>query len=169
VLRFSTNGTFSSKSAYRAFFRGAIVFEPWKRIWKSWAAPKCKTFVWLALSVKNKCWTADRLKKRGLDNPQSCVLCNQEEEIVQHILTNCVFARQFWHDILSSFGLNNISTKRRDTCFVDWWRKASHRVHKSKRKRFNSIIILGAWNIWKHRNKCVLGEASLPFFSERGI
>jgi hypothetical protein len=50
--------------AYRAFFIGAESFEPWKRIWKSWAAPKCKVFVWLA--INNKCWTADTLKKGGL-------------------------------------------------------------------------------------------------------
>jgi hypothetical protein len=129
---------------------------------ETWEAPKCKTFVWLA--VKNKCWTADRLKKRGLDHPQSCALCDQEEETVQHILTNCVFARQFWHDILSSFCLNNIGPKRRDTCFVDRWRKASHRIPKSKRKGFNNIIILGAWNILKHRNKCVF-EGKHPSLS----
>lgn len=36
VWRFSSNGLFSSKSAYRAFFIGAETFEPWKRVWKSW-------------------------------------------------------------------------------------------------------------------------------------
>jgi hypothetical protein len=28
-------------------------------------------------------------------------------------------------------------------------------VHKSKRRGFNSIIILGAWCLWLHRNKAV--------------
>jgi hypothetical protein len=43
VWRFSSNGTFSSKSAYRAFFRVAIVFEPWKRIWKPGKPPNAKS------------------------------------------------------------------------------------------------------------------------------
>jgi hypothetical protein len=43
------NGAFSSKSTYRAFFYGAITFEPWQRLWKSWAPPKCKMFLWLGL------------------------------------------------------------------------------------------------------------------------
>jgi hypothetical protein len=60
---------------------------------------KCKTFIWLAIS--NKCWTTDRPKKRGLVFPVSCVLCDKDDETVQHILSNCVFARQFWHSILS--------------------------------------------------------------------
>jgi hypothetical protein len=72
VWRFSSNGLFSSKSAYRDFYIRAESFEPWKRIWKSWAAPKCKVFVWIA--INNKCWTADRLKNRGLGYPENCVL-----------------------------------------------------------------------------------------------
>jgi hypothetical protein len=57
-------------------------------VWKSWAPPKCKFFIWLA--INNKCWTADMLKKRGLDFPECCVLCDQEEETVQHIISSCV-------------------------------------------------------------------------------
>ena len=72
------------RSAYRAFFVGSVGFEPWKRLWKSWAPSKCKTFVWLA--IRNRCWTADRLQKRGLPHPVRCPLCDQEEE------TNPTFA-----------------------------------------------------------------------------
>ncbi|GJN27929.1 hypothetical protein PR202_gb15995 [Eleusine coracana subsp. coracana] len=54
--RFEASGCYSSKSAYKAYFNGAVSFEPWQRIWKSWAPPKCKMFLWLA--VKNRCWTA---------------------------------------------------------------------------------------------------------------
>jgi len=61
--RFETSGVFTTKSAYRAFFHGSINFEPWRRIWKTWAPPKCKVFLWLA--VRDRCWTADRLAKRN--------------------------------------------------------------------------------------------------------
>jgi len=157
VWNFSSNGLYTSKSAYRAFFIGAESFEPWKRIWKSWAAPKCKVFVWLA--INNKCWTADRLKKRGLDHPENCVLCDQEDETVQHILSNCVFTRQFWHNILTPIGLSSVGPKRRDLVFTEWGRKASTMIPKSKRKGFNSMVILGAWSIWKQRNRCVFEGA----------
>jgi hypothetical protein len=49
------SGSFSSKSAY-----------------KSWAPEKCKMFLWLA--IKDKCWTADQLTKRGLPHPDKCLL-----------------------------------------------------------------------------------------------
>jgi hypothetical protein len=86
--KFESSGIFSSRSAYRAFFVGAIQFEPWKRLWKTWAPNKCKIFVWLA--VRNSCWTADRLLKQGLPHPDHCARCNQEDETAQHILTSCV-------------------------------------------------------------------------------
>ena len=46
---------FSTRSAYRNFFIGSVTFELWiwKRLWKSWAPSKCKTFVWLA--IRNRC------------------------------------------------------------------------------------------------------------------
>lgn len=62
IWRHEASGLFS-KSVYKAFFRGSINFEPWKRLWRSWAPPKCNTFLWLA--IRNKCWTADRLEKRA--------------------------------------------------------------------------------------------------------
>lgn len=74
VWKHENSGIFSSKSAYRSFFVGAIELEPWKRIWKTYAPNKCKIFVWLA--VRNCCWTADRLQKRGLPHPDRCPLCD---------------------------------------------------------------------------------------------
>jgi hypothetical protein len=34
------------------------------------------------------------------------------------------------------------------------------RVNKEHRKGVNTLIILGAWIIWKHRNTCVFEGAS---------
>lgn len=75
VWRFEGSGQYTAKSAYRAFFNGAVLFEPWRRIWKTWAPAKCKTFLWLA--VRNRCWTADRLARRNLPHPALCPLCDQ--------------------------------------------------------------------------------------------
>ncbi|AQK53266.1 uncharacterized protein [Zea mays] len=149
----SSSGQFSSKSCYRTFFMGSITFEPWKRLWKTWAPPKCKFFLWLA--IRNKCWTADRLQKRGLAYPEVCPLCDQDSENIQHLLCTCIFVRQFWFYILSSLGLANLSPTSDESTFADWWEKVCKQVHKSKRRGFNGIIILGAWCLWLHRNKAV--------------
>ena len=120
--KFDSSGTFSTRSAYRAFFTGSLPFEPWKRIWKSWAPEKCKTFIWLA--VRNRCWTADRLQKRGLPHPAHCPLCDQEDENVQHLLTSCVFARQFWFNIFRPLNIAGLVPSRHCTSLAAWWKKA---------------------------------------------
>ena len=42
--KLSISGTYSSRSAYNAFFFGSIRFAPWKHIWRSWAPLRCKFF-----------------------------------------------------------------------------------------------------------------------------
>jgi hypothetical protein len=47
--KFEASGIFSTSSAYCSYFVGSIPFEPWRKVWKSWATGKCKTFMWLAI------------------------------------------------------------------------------------------------------------------------
>jgi hypothetical protein len=156
--RLDISGQYTAKSAYIAFFNGATKFEPWHRIWKSWALAKCKIFLWLA--VRNRCWTTDRLARRNLPHPERCVLCDQETEDIQHILTICVFVREFWFRILSRFNFQICVPSRHENSFSEWWRKSVKKVQKDKWKGFNTLIVLGAWLIWKHRNGCVFeGES----------
>ena len=92
-----------SCSAYQRFFVGSTVFEPW-RVWKSWAPLKCKMFLWLA--SHNRCWTLDvPPRMSGLQHPPKCLLCYQDEETIQHLLTSCVFARKVWSSALDRVGL----------------------------------------------------------------
>uniref|UniRef100_A0A0A9AHR0 Reverse transcriptase zinc-binding domain-containing protein n=1 Tax=Arundo donax TaxID=35708 RepID=A0A0A9AHR0_ARUDO len=106
---------------------------------------KCKFFLWLA--IRNRCWTADRLQKRGLPHPKSCPLCDQEEETAQHLLTSCVFPRQVWHHILEPLNLSRLVPRRTEESFAEWWRKALRKGRKDQQKGLNTLIILGAWMI----------------------
>jgi hypothetical protein len=116
MWRHEASGQFSSKSCCNILFVGSTIFEPWKRLWKTLATPKCKFFLWLAM--KNKCWTADRLEKRGLPHPEVCPLCDQEQETIQHLLNTCIFSSQFWHSILSSFGLGHLTPAVDESSFA---------------------------------------------------
>ena len=122
IWRLSASGEYTAKSAYDALFEGALSFAPYERIWKSWAPPKCRFFMWLV--AHNRCWTADRLARRDLPHPNWCLLCDQEEENIQHLLFECVFARQFWYDILHSIGLATLALQPVDSSFDAWWDKA---------------------------------------------
>jgi hypothetical protein len=143
----------------KGFFEGSVGFEPCQRIWKCWAPPRCKFFIWLA--THNRCWTADCLARRGLDHPENCPLCDQEEEMMQHLLVSCVFTRQIWWHVFSPMGWQVLTPQPHDHVFQDWWRNAEQQVDKSQRKGFNSAVILVAWWLWKHRNVCVFeGQSS---------
>jgi hypothetical protein len=149
----SSPGKYSTKSAYDRFFTGAVGFEPADQIWNTWAPSKCKFFLWLA--AINRCWTADRLARRVLDHPDKCPLCDQEDETVQYILVSCVFARGVWVQILSLVGLQHLSPILGEGIFQEWWRLAERRVSAVMKKGFNTLVVLVAWWIWKHRNSCV--------------
>jgi hypothetical protein len=51
-----------------------------------------------------------------------------------------------------------------DEVFEEWWRTSNLWVHGHHRKGFNSLVVLGAWVIWKHRNLCVFNglKPSVP-------
>src|SRR4051812_27296479 len=52
--------------------------------------------------------TSDRLARRGFPHHDTCPLCDQGEETVNHLLAGCVFAREVWAKvglIMGMFGL----------------------------------------------------------------
>lgn len=153
VWRFAPNGKYSTKLAYESFFLGSTEFRPWRRIWKTWSPPKCRFFLWLV--GHDRCWTSDRLARRGLPHSESCPLCDQEEETINHLLVGCVFARQFWFLVLQEAGLQVLAPQPEDSSLDDWWEQAANQCTPSLRKGLNSFIVLGAWTLWNHRNRCV--------------
>jgi hypothetical protein len=38
---------------------------------------------------------------------------------------------------------------------LEWWRGANEIIGGAARRGFISLVILGAWILWKHRNRCV--------------
>jgi hypothetical protein len=68
---------------------------------------------------------------------------------------SCVFARQFWFNIFQKRGLAALSSDIEDRNFAAWWSSSAARLNGGIKKGFNSLVILGAWFIWRHRNECV--------------
>jgi len=157
IWQFSASGQYSTKSGYEALITGAVQFKPGKRIWKSWAPGKCKFFMWTV--AHKKCWTADRLARKGLPHPAVCPLCDQVEETLDHLLVSCAFSRQMWFNLLQGFGLQALAPGLDDKVFDDWWDNLSNRLSGQVQKGVNSLVILGAWNLWNHRNRCVFDGA----------
>jgi hypothetical protein len=56
--------------------------------------------------------------------------------------------------------LQHLPCSQFDSSFDAWWDKAVLTVSGDAQKGLNSLIILGAWTIWKHRNDCVFDGAA---------
>jgi hypothetical protein len=130
-----------------------IQFEPLGKIWGTWAPPRCKFFTWLA--SLNRCWTADHLARRGLDQSLQCLLCDKEDETIHHIMVGCVFSIEVWFQILSLVGLQGCTLESGEENFQEWWRTVELKVPKQVRAGFNSLVSPILWSLWKHHNACV--------------
>jgi hypothetical protein len=110
--------------------------------------------------VLNRCWTTDRLAKRGLDHPEKCSLCDQESETLGHILVSCVFAREFWFRLMCNFRLQNLAPTPSTVSFTGWREMIDNGSRDTIMRGVNSLIALGAWIIWNHRNRIVFDGIS---------
>jgi hypothetical protein len=90
-----------------------------------------------------------------MDHPEHCPLCDQEEEVIDHLMLFCVFAREFWYKVLLKVQLQELAPQPGESSFMEWWQKANERSPGPSKKGLNSLIMLGAWTLWKHRNRRV--------------
>lgn len=150
IWRWESDGQYSSRSAYRAFFAATTRAEGVDQVWRSRAPQSCRFFAWLA--SRNRCWTADRLQRRGLPHPASCPLCDQPPETLQHLLLGCVVSREVWARTVAHWGKPEWVPKE-DSPLMHWW--IGKLAPKKDRKDLWTAITMVFWCIWKHRNNVV--------------
>jgi hypothetical protein len=127
VWRWSADGQYSVRSAYRAFFAGWTTMAGASELWRVAVPPKVK-FFWLALH--SQLWTAERRKRHGLQPGAACALCDQADKTTDHLLCSCVYAREIWSRLLSAMASLAVPPQQTSTLF-DWWLhgRASLRSH----------------------------------------
>lgn len=155
VWCWETNGIYSTRSAYAAKFWGREVDQTADFTWKARAPLRCRFFVWLA--TQNRCWTSDRLARRGLDHQDSCPLCGQEEESIDHLFIPCGFARQVWAAIFQAMDKPGWIPTMTDT-LTGWC--AAQNSNETRKRMLNAFRVLAMWEIWKHRNTIVFEGTS---------
>lgn len=95
-------GQFMTRSVYHRFNVGAVEFEPWKEIWRSWAPPHCRFFVRLA---SQKCWTSDCLAHQGHDHPEQSLYVIRSKLYNSYTLHVCSQAK--FGSVFSLVGLQH--------------------------------------------------------------
>jgi hypothetical protein len=146
--KLTESGHYTTKSAYNLQFMGLTYSSLYKSMWKMWAPPKIKLFIWLV--YQNRIWTADRLAKRGWPNCGACPLCNQCLESVDHLLVHCRVSLRLWDKAKESFDIHSINTNAwAGLTFTEWWTLISS---GQNRKGMTSLAMLIIWEIWNERN-----------------
>jgi len=151
LWKWTADHIFTTASAYRAFFNGQHSIAGAKILWKARAPGKCKFFGWLA--IHDRCWTAERRKRRNLQQDDTCVLCCQDSEAISHLLVGCSFSRQVWYKILLRANWHAVTPHQPYVDFADWWQAGRKCFNKVDRQCFDSLAILTFWIIWKEHNQ----------------
>ncbi|CAD6248097.1 unnamed protein product [Miscanthus lutarioriparius] len=79
-------------------------------------------------------------------------------QTARHLTGECVFAREVWFRVLAPIGLANLAPSP-GVAFLDWSLLHRMQLVTAKCKGFDSLIILGAWCLWKERNQRVFHGA----------
>jgi hypothetical protein len=161
----SNSGVYTANSTYRMLVEGGTRFPLAEAIWRSKAAPKIKMFLWLA--AQHRIWTSDRRLRHGLQmSTASCFVCDQDEDTAEHILMQCVHARQAWY-ICSQLAPIAFTAPMQDSELEDWWLLARRRFHNQDRRLFDTMVCIMCWELWKNRNGWAFGNPAKQLSPDR--
>ena len=92
-MRWGNNnmGTFNLKEAKRKLLEldSLAPNRVWQNLWRHQGWMKIKFFMWLVYHKRILNW--DNIRKRGVQGPSRCKLCEAQEETMEHLLKLCPF------------------------------------------------------------------------------
>jgi hypothetical protein len=80
-------------------------------------------------------------------------------ETIHHLILGCVYSREVWFLLLRPISLLHLLSAP-DVDLVDWWLSSRKQLPHHHRKRFDSLVILIWWSLWKERNDRVFNNDS---------
>ena len=161
----SSLGTYTAKSTYDMLCQGRERVATANCTWKTYAPLKCRIFIWLAL--QHKVWTSDRRFRHGLQAATaSCFTCLQEEDTIEHVLMQCVYARETWFRCCQLLRVAVRLPDQEDRLEL-WWLRERKRFKGREKKRFDKAVTLICWSIWKQRNARGVPQCPTAMFCTR--
>lgn len=148
--RWTSNGDFTSRSAYQALFLAQSAVLGARELWKT----KVPNNVVSSSGCAYTDASGRRRRSHGLQTNDDCYLCSQLPESLDHLLVQCSFSREIWFKTLRYLSLQRL-TPLMEPAMVDWWLDSRKQLPKAKRKTFDSVVVLVVWRIWLHRNDLV--------------
>jgi zinc-binding in reverse transcriptase len=133
----TSDGCYSSKSAYKLITRPGIKQQFPHIPWKLRIPNKVKLFLWLLF--RDRLLTNVNLRKRGWPCGDTCVLCSMVgDEDANYLFLHCSYTRRIWNDIL-------LTTVKQLPNLL-------HRMLQDA-STYGRQIAAVCWNIWKERNQ----------------
>jgi hypothetical protein len=156
---------YSAHSAYLLMHQGITAFPGVTQLWKPQAPLWVKLFLWLA--CRRRVWTADRRRHRGLDSHINCVLCDQEEETIDHLLVQCPMAKEVWWMCCS--WVKCVCNFGQHASVQEWWEHLLLAQPPSRREGMSTMFMLICWHLWKEHNARVFDRkaATVPVLVRR--
>jgi hypothetical protein len=155
--KWAADKQYSMRSTYRAFCIGQCGLPGAKELAKAKAPPSVKFFVWTMLLPC--CGTLEQLQWHGLQSSGQCALCRQVSESIEHLLLNCVYAREVWFALLHQASFQQLCPVL-EISMVEWWLRQRKEAHADYRKGFDSLVVLVPWHLWKECNACIFDGLS---------
>jgi hypothetical protein len=149
IWKWTADGSFSSRTAYPAFFHSRTSLPGAAQVWHSFAPFKVQFHACLAL--RRRCWTADRLARRGLPTHTLCKFCAAAGETLDHLSLQCPFAQDVWTSACLQVGFN-ITAPTTQSTLPEWWPSAVGHLSRADSKKANSFIMLTLRSLWLERN-----------------
>ena len=111
--------------------------------------------------------------RHGLqEEMSSCFTCLQEFDTIEHVLVQCVFAREVWYRCFDAAGVQ-VAVPGTADGFAAWWLAVRKGFSKNNKRTFDTFVILIAWSLWKQRNARLFNnvgqQCSVTVFVDRII
>jgi hypothetical protein len=100
--------------------------------------------------VENKILTCENLQTRGLEGPNCCHLCFQDNENINHLFIHCSFTKSVWERFAMIHSFKNCwNGNTLNDCFKN-----------SVEEKFVPTLIVAhiCWFIWLERNSTIFEE-----------
>ena len=97
-----------------------------KEVWR-WRIPlKTVIFSWLLLAERIHTWKM--LQRKGFEGPSICSFCHNEEDSITHLMIECPFTLQVWHNIGLLFETDTIWNGLHITHAFEHWIRDNRRL-----------------------------------------
>lgn len=149
-----SSGLYSSKSLYRYIKAEGRTKWPFQKMWKVKTPNTVRIFCYLLL--QGRILTRDVLRRRHINCPSACALCNScQQETAFHLFFTCQYANRVWSSVTRKVGFQ---VEYSDSDILNTWQRTWIALSAKGNGilKFGVVIFISTcWQIWLQRNNLI--------------